>query len=95
MEQGAGFKKINGINEVLDWQAVHPVTSQGIYGVIVAWNAGEAAGALASKQRQTRLVKDTGGKKHLHDNTQNRRIQNKRPPLRRGGLSGSTESKDF
>ena len=95
MEQGAGFKKINGINEVLDWQAVHPITSQGIYGVIVAWNAGEAAGALAAKQRQNRIVKDTGGKKHLHDNTQNRRIQNKRPPLRRGGLSGSTESKDF
>ena len=95
MEQGAGFRKINGIREVLDWRAPHPVTSQGIYGVVVAWNAGEAAGAMASKKRQNRVVPDTGGKRSFEGNTSTRRMQRKGAPLRRGGMSGSTESKDF
>tara|TARA_A100001037_G_C15115733_1_gene621301 strand:- start:452 stop:1978 length:1527 start_codon:yes stop_codon:yes gene_type:complete len=95
MEQGAGFKKINGIREVLDWRGVHPVTSQGIYGVVVAWNASEAAGALVSKKRQNRVVKDTGGIKSLKKPVINEGKPEKRPPLRRGGLSGTTKSTDF
>tara|TARA_B100000686_G_scaffold280003_1_gene300901 strand:- start:29 stop:1549 length:1521 start_codon:yes stop_codon:yes gene_type:complete len=92
MEQGAGFKKINGIREVLDWQGVHPATSQGIYGVVVAWNAAEAAGAIASKQRQNKQVQDTGGVNSMQGGAA---MPRNRAPVRRGGLSGTTESKDF
>ena len=91
MEQGAGFRKINGIREVLDWQAPHPVTSQGIYGVVVSWNASIAAGARDFKRKQNSI----GSRKVLNNKNKPSQSTDKRFPLRRGELSGSTESQDF
>ena len=91
MEQGAGFAKINGIHEVLDWQAPHPVTSQGIYGVIVSWNANKAAGARKFKHQQN----TTDPTKIPNNEDKALRYKEDKFPLRRGKLSGSTESQDF
>ena len=91
MEQGAGFAKINGIHEVLDWQAPHPITSQKIYGVVVSWNASTAAGARNFKHEQNSV----GSKKVLNNNNTRSQSKGNKFPIRRGTLSGSTESQDF
>jgi len=92
MEQSSGFAPINGMKQILDWDGVHPVTSAGISGSVVAWNANEAAGAVVAKARQNRVVKDRGGVKSLSPRSSQR---SSRPSSRRGGLRGSTRSKDF
>ena len=91
MEQGAGFRPINGLKQVLDWDSVHPVTSRGVVGSVVTWNASEAAGALASKARQNKAVKDRGGVRARPREDFSRG----KPTKRRGGLRGSTRSRDF
>jgi hypothetical protein len=93
MEQSAGFRPINGLKQILDWDGIHPVTNGGIAGSIVVWNASEAAGAVASKSRQNRVVKDRGGVKARNDAPSMRRSA--KPKSRRGGLRGRTRSADF
>jgi Skp family chaperone for outer membrane proteins len=93
MEQSAGFRPVNGLKQILDWDGIHPVTNGGIAGAIVAWNANEAAGAVASKARQNRVVKDRGGVKARNAAPSMRRSA--KPKSRRGGLRGSTRSADF
>ena len=92
MMQKAEMRPINGIREVLDWQGVHPATSQGIYGVVYAWNAAEAAGAIAAKSRQNLQVEDTGGASSISSSAASGQS---RPPSQKGGLSGTNESEDF
>ena len=96
MELGGGsFKKINGIREVLDWQGVHPISSQGIFGVVVAWNMSSAGGAMRARKRQNRIIRDSGGNKSFQKPKAKKAESAKRPPLRRGSFSGSTKSTDF
>tara|TARA_B100000676_G_scaffold259838_1_gene269146 strand:- start:1356 stop:2873 length:1518 start_codon:yes stop_codon:yes gene_type:complete len=91
MEQKAGFRPINGLKQVIDWNGIHPVTNGGIAGSVVSWNASEAAGALVSKARQNKRVRDRGG---VGINRRNdRSLQS--APTRKGGLRGSTRSRDF
>ena len=90
MEQGAGFRPINGLKQALDWNAIHPVTGGGVVGSVVTWNASEAAGAIASKARQNKVVRDRGGVRPSP-----RRGFRDKPARQRGGLRGSTRSRDF
>ena len=90
MEQKAGFRPINGLKQVIDWNGIHPVTNGGIAGSVVSWNASEAAGALVSKARQNKRVRDRGGVGINRGN--DRSLQS--APTRKGGLRGSTRSRD-
>ncbi|MEK9645994.1 MAG: hypothetical protein VW547_10675, partial [Alphaproteobacteria bacterium] len=65
----------------------------GIAGSIVAWNATSASGSLAAKKRQNMEVKDTGG--ILRPEDQRPGINNRQAQPVRGGLKGSTRSRDF
>jgi hypothetical protein len=91
MEQGGGFLPINGLKQVIDWNSVHPVTNGGVVGSVVSWNASEAAGAIASKARQNKVVKDRGGVRASPRNDRGAKSLKRR----RGGLRGSTRSRDF
>lgn len=91
--QESGFAPINGMTEIVGWAGIHPVNNWGIAGSIVAWNASQAAGALQSKERQNKVVKDTGGIIKRSDPGQQNAPVSSSP--RRGGLKGSTRSKDF
>jgi len=105
LEVGGGFLPINGMQTILDWDGIHPVTNGAIAGAVVAWNASAADGAIHAKASQNRVVKDRGGVKALNnsgdgprsnsgDGQQNRK-KSGRPATRRGGMRGSTRSKDF
>ncbi len=93
LEQGGDFLPINGMTEIVGWAGIHPVNNWGIAGSVVAWNASQAAGALQSKERQNKVVKDTGGIIKRNDTGQQNAPASSSP--RRGGLKGSTRSKDF
>jgi len=94
----AAAMAINGISPVHSWTFIHPATSQEIHGSVVKWNASAAAGAIASKERQGRVVKDTGGAKYKAKARQKRvspTATGKRAPVRRGRVSTTKRSKRF
>jgi hypothetical protein len=97
VEQGAGFAPINGMKELIAWDAVHPVTNGGIAGSLVIWNASQAGGAIRSKLQQNKIVKDQGipqaGANSSLGLTEGTGAQ--KPKLRKGGLSGSTKGTSF
>ncbi|MEC7489959.1 MAG: hypothetical protein VYA17_10270 [Pseudomonadota bacterium] len=96
LEEKAAFMPINGIAPVHNCTFIHPATSQEIRGSVVRWNASMAAVAIASKQRQERQVKDTGGKRYKKKaKPKTSSATGNRAPLRRGRISTTKKSKRF
>ena len=101
-QKGGGFRPINGLREIIGWNGIHPVTNAGIAGSVVSWNASEAAGAIVSKSRQNKRVRDLGGAAINRGNDRSSQEAPKRNAgsskealPRKGGLSGSTRSQNF
>lgn len=98
-EQKSEARPINGLSPLLDWNGVHPVTNGGIRGAVVYWNASNAAGAIAAKTRQNKVVKDrlapAGNIQGFPAPQKPMTLRKAQPAPRKGGLRGSTRSKDF
>ena len=95
-EQKSEARPVNGLSPLLDWSGVHPVTNGGIRGAVYSWNSSAAAGAIAAKTRQNKVVRDQL-RTPRNDGVVRGSSQRKTEPAvrRKGGLRGSTRSRDF
>jgi len=94
-EQKSEARPINGLSALLDWNGLHPVTNGGIRGAVYSWNASGAAGAIAAKTRQNKIVEDQLRTPGGDGAVRAQKSLTKRPVRQKGGLRGSTRSKDF
>ena len=95
-EQKSEARPVNGLSQLLDWNGVHPVTNGGIRGAVYSWNSSAAAGAIAAKTRQNKVVRDqlrTPRNDGVVRGSSQRKTE--QPVRRKGGLRGSTRSRDF